>query len=393
MRQIPRSISVAAFLIVSTIAGSTAAQRVYLNPSDQTSNPVSGGGNEAQYALINANLARPILEQAGFTVRVDQDFYNAPSNANSWGADVFVSVHSNAGGGHGIETLYVSGGGQTLAGHVQDGLLSKVPYQDRGLKYRDNLHVLNSTNMKACLTEVLFHDCSAGSGYQGHPPSESAYLRSAEGQKSIASGIAAGVCAHFGASCGSAAAPTVGNFMGVVYRAPNMDDRLAGAVVQIEGGPSITTGPDGDFAFELEPGAYTASATFEGFTPGTSTRDVVAGQDVWGSIGLEPTAPPEDAGADRELLDVTPSDERTPDAFYAEAATGDAEPDGDTAPVIWASEEASGCACALGRTGSRGEAWLLAVAAGMLGWLRRRTQSPARSDANRPESSKNHLRR
>lgn len=36
---------------------------------------------------------------------MDQDFYNAPKNANSWGADIFVSIHSNAGGGHGTETL------------------------------------------------------------------------------------------------------------------------------------------------------------------------------------------------------------------------------------------------------------------------------------------------
>ena len=39
-------------------------------------------------------------------VQVFQDFTNAPSNANSWGAEIFVSIHSNAGGGHGTETLY-----------------------------------------------------------------------------------------------------------------------------------------------------------------------------------------------------------------------------------------------------------------------------------------------
>lgn len=371
MRRMTLRLSLAAFLFAGTVAGSAAAQRVYLNPSDQTSNPVSGGGNEAQYALKNANLARPILEKAGFTVKVDQDFYNAPSNANSWGADVFVSVHSNAGGGHGIETLYLSSGGKTLAGHVQDGLLSTVPYGDRGLKYRDNLHVLNATNMKACLTEVLFHDCSSGSGYQGHPPSESAYLRSSAGQESIAAGMAAGVCAFFGKSCDATAAPTKGNFMGVVYRAPNLDDRLAGAVVQIEGGPSITTGPEGSFAFELEPGTYTATATFDGFTPASSTREVVAGQDIWGSIGLETTPPPKDAGTDRDLPDASPPD-AAPEASPPDADEGtDADPVVDAAPVIWTSEEGSGCACGVSRKGAD-EAWLFVVAAGLAGWIRRR---------------------
>jgi N-acetylmuramoyl-L-alanine amidase len=359
-------LSVAAWSLAVCFAAPAAAQRVYLNPSDQTANAVAGGGNEAQYALINANLTRPILEAAGFTVQVDQNFNAAPSNANSWGADIFVSIHTNAGGGHGIETLYKSTGGQTLAGHVQDGLLSKLPYQTRGLKYRDNLHVLNNTDMFACLTEALFHDCATSSGYQGHPPSESDFLRSGEGQQKIAQGIATGVCSYFGKSCGTAPQPTTGHYVGVVYRAPNLEDRLEGAFVQVAGGASTTTGPDGAFSFELDPGSYTVTATLDGFQPGSSTRDVVAGEEVWGSIGLEVAEPEPDAGPE-----AAPQDAAVEDVVVEDVALPEASPEAaPTAARPWTSEEGSGCACGVARRRGPSGAWLLLLAGVFL--LRRR---------------------
>lgn len=387
-------------LAISAVCGATVAlmapdahaQKVYLNPSDQTHNPVSGGGNEAQYALINANIAKDILNAAGFNARVDQDFSSAPSNANSWGAQIFVSIHTNAGGGHGIETLYKTDGGKNLADKIQNGLLGSLPYQSRGLKYRTDLHVLNSTNMYACLTEALFHDCSTGSGYQGHPPSESAFLRSSDGQQKIGAGIAAGVCTYFGKSC-SPSAPTKGFYMGVVYRDPNLDDRIAGATVTLNTGASVVVGDNGMFSFELDPGTYTATATAPGYNPNSSTRDVVAGQDVWGSIGLSPAQPePEDAGVDAEqpVQDAAPAEDvMTEDAEVPDATIGDAwvdlpdaaEPDepepedggasnnkkdaGRSQAPASAPAEDDGCGCAV--PGASGKGAMLAGVLALLG--------------------------
>jgi len=274
------------------------AQKVYLNPSNQVANPVAGGGNEADYALINAQKTETILDAAGFNSKVDQDFYNAPSNANSWGAEIFVSIHSNAGGGHGTETLYKSSGGKTLAGKVQDGLLAKLPYQDRGLKYRDDLHVLNATDMYACLTEVVFHDCATQSGPQGHPPSESSFLKSADGQAKISSGIASGVCAYFGKSCEGSQPVQTGFLKGVVFKNPNMDDRIPGATVSLSSGESTVGDDKGYWEFELKPGTYTATASKEGYEPASVERTVVAGEEIWGSIGLNPAQPKPDSDGD-----------------------------------------------------------------------------------------------
>jgi N-acetylmuramoyl-L-alanine amidase len=357
-----------AFALALALAARAAwAQKVYLNPSDQTSNPVAGGGNEAQYALINAKKAEAILDAAGFDARVDQDFYNAPSNANSWGADIFVSIHTNAGGGHGIETLYKSNGGKTLSGAVQNGLLSKLPYQDRGLKYRDNLHVLNATNMFACLTEALFHDCSTGSGVQGHPPSESDFLKSGPGQDAIAAGIAAGVCAYYSKSCG-VSPPQKGWFKGVVFRDPDQNDRIEGAQVKLNTGQTATTPANGAFAFELDPGSYTATATKAGFEPGSSTRTVEVGNEVWGSIGLKPVATPDAGPGDAGQADSAVADARdaaTPDTGRdaRDSAGGwggsDAGAGADagtwTQGVAAPADAESGCGCDL--VGRQGSGW------------------------------------
>ncbi len=289
-----RALWVAAACAALCVHGTSLAQKVFLNPSDQYENPVAGGGNEAQYAKINADLTAAILLDAGFEVVVDQDFYNAPKNANSWGADVFVSIHSNAGGGHGTVTLYVSSGGKVLATHVQAGLVAYLPYQDRGLSHRTDLYVLNKTQMYAALAEVVFHDCAKQTGYQGHPPSESDFLKSTAGQQLIANGLASGICSYFGGSCGGGVVvpPTQkGWFKGVVYRAPDLNDRIPGAVVTLNTGLSVTASSTGYWEFELEPGTYTATAYAEGYEPNSSTRTVVAGQEIWGSIGLTPIPP------------------------------------------------------------------------------------------------------
>jgi hypothetical protein len=272
------------------------AQKIYLNPSDQTGNAVAGGGNEAQYALINAKNVKTILDSNGFTSKVDQDFYNSPYNAKSWGADIFVSVHSNAGGGHGTETLYKSDADKVLAGHVQDGLIANLPYTDRGLKYRDDLHVLNATAMTACLTEVVFHDCAAKSGYKGHPPSESDFLKSSDGQNKISKGISSGICTHYSKECdGTVLPPQKGWFKGVTYKYPDMNDRIPYATVTLNTGQSVVSSDTGYWEFELDPGTYTATAVKTGYYPNSSTRTVEAGKEVWGSIGLTPLAQSDDS--------------------------------------------------------------------------------------------------
>ncbi|MFQ6386832.1 N-acetylmuramoyl-L-alanine amidase [Priestia aryabhattai] len=87
------------------------------------------------------------------------------SQANSWGADAFMSIHVNAGGGKGYEDyVYRSASNASKAfqsivhGQVQPTLLS-YNHPNRGRKSA-NYAVLRLTNMPAVLTEIAFIDNS-----------------------------------------------------------------------------------------------------------------------------------------------------------------------------------------------------------------------------------------
>jgi N-acetylmuramoyl-L-alanine amidase len=78
--------------------------------------------------------------------------------ANDWGANYFVSVHLNSNGSTvaGIETLYKSDKGKALAAPMQEAMIAATGDKDRGIKYRDDLYVLNGTKMPAVMVEVGF---------------------------------------------------------------------------------------------------------------------------------------------------------------------------------------------------------------------------------------------
>jgi N-acetylmuramoyl-L-alanine amidase len=80
--------------------------------------------------------------------------------ANNWGADFYLSVHINAGGGTGFES-YVYPNVDALTKRYQDtihdGVLSQTDFRDRGQK-ESNFHVLRESKMPALLTENGFID-------------------------------------------------------------------------------------------------------------------------------------------------------------------------------------------------------------------------------------------
>ncbi|MBO9128908.1 N-acetylmuramoyl-L-alanine amidase [Bacillus sp. 165] len=103
--------------------------------------------------------------QIGMT-RVDDTFVGLTERtrrANAWGADVFVSLHCNSGGGRGFESYcHTNASSNTVA--LQAALHSRlIAYFsgrggiDRGMKAA-NFAVLRLTSMPAVLTESLFMD-------------------------------------------------------------------------------------------------------------------------------------------------------------------------------------------------------------------------------------------
>ena len=78
--------------------------------------------------------------------------------ANVLGADLFVSVHINAGGGTGYESFIhtsVKNDSETI--RLQKGFHNQTLFKDRGMK-SSNFQVLRGTQMTAILTENGFID-------------------------------------------------------------------------------------------------------------------------------------------------------------------------------------------------------------------------------------------
>lgn len=79
------------------------------------------------------------------------------NEANAWGADIFVSIHFNAGGGDGAEILVYSTSNKAL-GEIFDKHIKAIGQNSRGIKCRPDLGVLRLTKMKAVLIECAFVD-------------------------------------------------------------------------------------------------------------------------------------------------------------------------------------------------------------------------------------------
>lgn len=79
--------------------------------------------------------------------------------ANNLRCDIFVSIHFNAYNGqvYGTEVCYFSKAGQKVGLPVVNEI-AKLGFNNRGMKYRDNLYVLKRTNMPAILIEGCFID-------------------------------------------------------------------------------------------------------------------------------------------------------------------------------------------------------------------------------------------
>lgn len=115
--------------------------------------------NEVAYPLIG------LLKGAGHTVYdITGNGRTLTERANyskTLKLDFIVSIHFNAfdGVAHGVEVLYVSNTGKSLAEPIQRAIVA-LGFTDRGLKLRTNLYILNATRCPTVLVEGCFCDSS-----------------------------------------------------------------------------------------------------------------------------------------------------------------------------------------------------------------------------------------
>jgi N-acetylmuramoyl-L-alanine amidase len=147
--------------------------KIYIDPGHGGKDPgaVGNGIQEKDIALTLGKKIRDILaaEYDDLAIKMSRTGDTFPTlsdrtnDANSWGANYFLSIHCNAGGGDGFES-YIYPKSDSKTKEAQKNIHSEIMKEitgtdDRGMKEKD-LHVLRESNMSALLTENLFIDTS-----------------------------------------------------------------------------------------------------------------------------------------------------------------------------------------------------------------------------------------
>ncbi len=156
--------------------------RICIDPGhnyDKFDTGAAGNGLKEQDVTFKiAERLKQLLVKAGFGVTMtrgkitDNVGVNAKDSinqrvriANTTKCDLFVSIHCNAGGGSGTETLICGKGGkaEALAESVNSNIVRRLGLKDRGIKIDTEylgykLGVLHNTDMPAILIETAFID-------------------------------------------------------------------------------------------------------------------------------------------------------------------------------------------------------------------------------------------
>ena len=184
--------------------------RIYIdqghNPTGSHNSGAEGNGLYEQDItfLIGYMLAELLEKDARFEVclsRPTEDTVLGTDNDSSldarvqgaadWGADYFISLHTNAAesvDANGIEVLVASEGGASYAfgSKLLAGVLTSTDLTDRGMKLRPELRVLKNATMPAALVEMGFITNAGDAALLSEHPER------------FARGIYEGILAYFG---------------------------------------------------------------------------------------------------------------------------------------------------------------------------------------------------
>ena len=160
------------------------------NPSPPNTGAEGNGYREQDISYeVGQRLAALLRNNGNFDVRLSRPTpstqlgtSNAGSlrarvdEANAWGADYFISIHTNASvskNASGTEVLVYSSPSRaaTLAEDVLNRVTEITGFESRGVKLRPGLYVLRKTNMPAILVELGFISNPYEAAFMANNPS------------------------------------------------------------------------------------------------------------------------------------------------------------------------------------------------------------------------------
>lgn len=136
----------------------------------------SGASGILQESVENRKVKNRVisaLQKVGHTVYDCTDDSNCDANTNlsrivqkcnAHEVELDVSIHLNAGGGHGVEVWCYDGGTAAVAQSICNNVAAKLGLRNRGVKYTQDFYVLNSTSAPALLVECCFVDSAEDAG-------------------------------------------------------------------------------------------------------------------------------------------------------------------------------------------------------------------------------------
>ena len=139
------------------------AKRIYINPGHSDTDPGAVGYKTERGLNVKVSEYQRdhLLENYDCEVRMNPGSMGNLSaiaeDANTWGAELFVSNHFNAGGGDGYEAL-VHNESRVPLGQIFEKHVKAIGQNSRGVKLRPDLAVLRLTQMPAILNEGAFVD-------------------------------------------------------------------------------------------------------------------------------------------------------------------------------------------------------------------------------------------
>lgn len=168
------------------------AIKIYLSPSDQTSNAYAyGNTTEAIQCRKIADALEVALKRCGFEVKNNKtsSMYDRVAESNRWGANLHIPLHTNAYNGKvsgtRIYTYDSSGKGYQCAKKVFAKLSPVTPGTSESVSTADFYEIMYA-NAPTVYIESEFHDV----------PSVAKWI--IEHINDIAEAICVGICEHFG---------------------------------------------------------------------------------------------------------------------------------------------------------------------------------------------------